>query len=537
MAPAQLVEAKDLPPELQQCGPRHGRGGRLPRRRRRRRRRAAQAIDAPATTRRAAGALPRTAAARSRRARPPADGAAHELARRPRARGARACCRPASRGLGHADAQVRGAADPSPRSRSRAAAASRRRRSSASAATRSRARSRSWGWTTSSAAPPQAGTVPVGRSPREPGDPAWCPLPILRRLDPLSGFPEQEHEATRSIAAFSTALAAVAMASPAQAAIFDVTIDGPDAIWLAGRTDLVVPPASDPWPGGLIRHGGNTPEEAIETIPSFVAVAAGDVVRALDAAVGGVNFFNGFGPPFFGPSGNESAGSSLHGLRRHQQLPRAARAPDRRVSHRRGSERRPPGTLDFSTPASRELTSLTPAIGQVFYIGDGKTSPTCSSSSSRRPARPASSSPFPTGSALRPRPVPTTTTTAATGSASASTKCPSCRAFRNPRPMPDAGRSRSTRRSVGVAAGSGQASRSRLAAGPRRRRTPIASAVLRIVPPVRDEGIGQAFGSDVRFPRRLANAARSQAGRTCRLRESASISVSSSVVASGRASA
>lgn len=176
------------------------------------------------------------------------------------------------------------------------------------------------------------------------------------------------------IAAFSTALTAIAMASPGQAAIHDVTIDGPDAIWLAGRTDLVVPPASDPWPGGLIRHGGNTPEEAIETIPSFVSVAGGDVVRALDAAVGGVNFFNDFGPPFFGPNGNESAGSSLTafggisgylgpqgpltGVFLTDAVPSAG----------------PPGTLDFSTPASREFTSLTPALGQVFYIGDGKTS-------------------------------------------------------------------------------------------------------------------------------------------------------------------
>ena len=111
--------------------------------------------------------------------------------------------------------------------------------------------------------------------------------------------------------AFVAACAACVATPAAHAAIYDVTIDGPDAIWLAGRTDIVVPPASDPWPGGLLRHGGNTPEEALETIPSFVAVAGGDVVRALDAAVGGVNFFNGFGPPFFGPNGNESAGSNL----------------------------------------------------------------------------------------------------------------------------------------------------------------------------------------------------------------------------------
>lgn len=164
------------------------------------------------------------------------------------------------------------------------------------------------------------------------------------------------------------------LASSAHAAIYDVTVNGPDAIWLAGRTDIVIPPASGPWPGGLLRHGGNTPEEALEAIPSFVSVAGGDIVRALDAAVGGVNFFNGFGPPFFGPSGNEAAGSSLTafggisgylgpqgpltGVFLTNAIPSSG----------------PPATLNFSTPALRDFASLSPAIGQVFYIGDGKTS-------------------------------------------------------------------------------------------------------------------------------------------------------------------
>jgi len=181
---------------------------------------------------------------------------------------------------------------------------------------------------------------------------------------------------TRSgtISAVLAACGGLALASAAQAAIHDVTIDGPDAIWLAGRTDLVIPPASDAWPGGLIRHIGNTPEEALEAIPSFVSVVGGDIVRALDSAVGGVNFFNGFGPPFFGPSGNEAAGSSLTafggisgylgpqgpltGVFLSNAIPSAG----------------PPATLDFSTPALRDFASLSPALGQVFYIGDGKTS-------------------------------------------------------------------------------------------------------------------------------------------------------------------
>jgi hypothetical protein len=49
-------------------------------------------------------------------------------------------------------------------------------------------------------------------------------------------------------------------------------------------------------------------------LPPFIAVIGGDVIRVADPAIGGVNFFNGFGPPFFGPSGNGLSGSNLTAL-------------------------------------------------------------------------------------------------------------------------------------------------------------------------------------------------------------------------------
>ena len=85
------------------------------------------------------------------------------------------------------------------------------------------------------------------------------------------------------------------LASAAQAQIYDVTIDGSDAIWLAGRTDLVIPPRERSVARRAARHGGPTPEEIQETMPSFISVVAGDVIKALDPAVGGISFFNGFG--------------------------------------------------------------------------------------------------------------------------------------------------------------------------------------------------------------------------------------------------
>ena len=63
--------------------------------------------------------------------------------------------------------------------------------------------------------------------------------------------------------------------------------------FLAGRTDLTIPAASQPWTGPgdhTIRHGGPTPEEIVETLPPIISVSAGDIIRALDPAVGGISF-------------------------------------------------------------------------------------------------------------------------------------------------------------------------------------------------------------------------------------------------------
>jgi hypothetical protein len=165
-------------------------------------------------------------------------------------------------------------------------------------------------------------------------------------------------------------------ATHAGAVVVQTTIDGSDAIWLAGRTDLSIPPASDPWPGGLLRHGGPTPEEIQETLPPGFSVSAGDIVKVLDPADGGISFFNGFGGLLYGPDGNGSPGSSsigsfggisgylgtqgaLVGVFLDNSVPNGA-APSR---------------LDFSLSGlGVEFTSLTPDLGQVFFIGDGVTS-------------------------------------------------------------------------------------------------------------------------------------------------------------------
>ena len=157
-----------------------------------------------------------------------------------------------------------------------------------------------------------------------------------------------------------------------------VSIEGSDAIFLAGRTDVTIPPASDPWTTGthLIRHLDPTPEEILETLPPILGVSAGDVIRALDPVVGGVSFYNGYGGTVFGPSGNGVGGSNLSaldgisgyigpkgplvGVFLDNSIPSAGPAP---------------ATLDFSGGGlGIDFLTLSPDLGQVFYIGDGVTS-------------------------------------------------------------------------------------------------------------------------------------------------------------------
>jgi len=183
----------------------------------------------------------------------------------------------------------------------------------------------------------------------------------------------------RHLLAMSSLFAAASIfsLSTSWAATYNVTIDGSDAIFLAGRTDLVIPDASLPWDTGthLIRHPGPTPEEIKETLPPGLAVAAGDVVRVLDPAVGGISFFNGLGAPLFGPAGNGASGSvltSLDGISGYIGPQGALSGVFLNASIPNGASA--PPTLDF-TPGGLGTgqASLSPLLGQIFYIGNGLT--------------------------------------------------------------------------------------------------------------------------------------------------------------------
>ena len=166
-------------------------------------------------------------------------------------------------------------------------------------------------------------------------------------------------------------------ATPTHAEEFDVTIRGSDAIFLAGRTDLVIPPASKPWPDGMIRHAYPTPEEILETRPLTIPVSAGQVVRVISPAVGWIHFFNtGSGLPSYGPEGDGTADSSrlrsfggISGyIGRRGALVGVFLGPSIPNSG-------PPDPIDFgaSTGPGTNFTTLSPRLHQVFFIGNGKT--------------------------------------------------------------------------------------------------------------------------------------------------------------------
>lgn len=155
-----------------------------------------------------------------------------------------------------------------------------------------------------------------------------------------------------------------------------VNVDGVDAIFFAGRTDVspIPLPNGDPNAFILIRHDHLVPEFPLtESLPPLIPVTEGAVVRAISRATGGVSFFQGFDGPIFGPDGNEGSESILSGLGAISgyQGPEGALVgvflddaiPNNGVT---------PAPLDF-TPSGlgTNFDSLSPALEQVFFIGDG----------------------------------------------------------------------------------------------------------------------------------------------------------------------
>ncbi len=161
----------------------------------------------------------------------------------------------------------------------------------------------------------------------------------------------------------------------ATASEYDVTIFGSDAIFLAGRTDVVIPSASETWTTGthLVRHTHPIPEDIQETLPPYIPVVGNDVIRVLDPEIGGISLLNGFGVPYYGPNGTGGSGSylsSMDGLSGYkgQQGALTGVFLDDSIP---GSGP-PPVILDFSIRGiGTDFDMLSPMLNQIFFVGDG----------------------------------------------------------------------------------------------------------------------------------------------------------------------
>ena len=154
---------------------------------------------------------------------------------------------------------------------------------------------------------------------------------------------------------------------------FEFIVDGTDVIFLAGRDDVTIPPLGDPFPE-LARHNFVAGDFEQETFPKSVPVSGGQVITFSDPAIGGINFFNGLGPAFFGPEGNTAGSSNLNPLDGISgYIGTQGALVGVFLDDDNPALDTPPATLDFSTAPSRDFTTISPEIGQVFFVGDGFT--------------------------------------------------------------------------------------------------------------------------------------------------------------------
>src|SRR3989339_1841375 len=125
----------------------------------------------------------------------------------------------------------------------------------------------------------------------------------------------------------------------------------------------------------LLRHSYNSNpngfENYQETTPGFVTVRSGDTIRLAIPAVGAVDFFNGFSGADFGPGGNgfNSVLYSLGGISGYKGPQGALTGVFLNDAIPSGGPA--PATLDFSSAAMVDFMTLSPLLGQIFYIGDG----------------------------------------------------------------------------------------------------------------------------------------------------------------------
>ncbi len=142
------------------------------------------------------------------------------------------------------------------------------------------------------------------------------------------------------------------------------TITGTDVIYLAGRDDVQIPPLDaedETFP--ILRCSGDLPE----TFPASLAVSPG--AKLTFKATGEMDFWGGTSP--MGPDGEAvSAIDALGGLSGYNG-PQGALVGVF-LDGANPKDESAPDALDMESLGT-EFATLTPALGQVFFIGDGLT--------------------------------------------------------------------------------------------------------------------------------------------------------------------
>jgi hypothetical protein len=154
---------------------------------------------------------------------------------------------------------------------------------------------------------------------------------------------------------------------------FSADIPGTDAVFLSGRTDVVIPELGaydSAFP--LLRHGFVRSDFLKETFPKAIAAKAGMIFTF--SATGHVHYYNGPGyGSGFGPDGEAAGMSSLYALGGISGY-KGPQGPLTGVflDDANPALATPPAMLDFwSTGMGTSFSTLSPMLGQVFFIGDG----------------------------------------------------------------------------------------------------------------------------------------------------------------------
>jgi hypothetical protein len=172
---------------------------------------------------------------------------------------------------------------------------------------------------------------------------------------------------TKPGAAASPTASAAQPTPPAQALPGALTIRGTDVIYLAGRSDVKIPPLGeedDKFP--LLRCSG----DLMETIPISMSVKPGGTLTF--KATGGIDPWGGSDP--VGPDGapDDSYIDALDGLSGYTG-PQGALVGVF-LDNSNPKDKPAPEDFDFTTAGlGTSFARLTPALGQVFFIGDGLT--------------------------------------------------------------------------------------------------------------------------------------------------------------------